>query len=97
MKYITFDWDENKNNSNQQKHGVSFDEAKTVFYDDNARLIYDIEHSNTEERFILLGLSSSFRIIVVIHAYRKNDEIIRIISARKATKSEIKQYKEKLI
>ena len=50
MKYITFDWDENKNNSNQQKHGVSFDEAKTVFYDDNARLIYDPEHSNTEER-----------------------------------------------
>lgn len=97
MKYITFDWDENKNNLNRQKHGVSFDEAKTVFYDDNARLIHDSEHSNTEERFVLLGLSSAFRILVVIHAYRESDKIIRIISARKATKSEIKQYKEKLL
>lgn len=97
MEYIAFKWDEDKNKSNQQKHGISFSEAKTVFYDDNARLIYDPDHSKSEERFILLGLSSSFRILVVIHTYRKDDEIIRIISARKATKLEIKQYKEKLL
>jgi len=96
MKYITFEWDENKNKSNQRKHGISFSEAKTVFFDDNARLIYEPDHSITEERYILLGLSSSLRLLIVIHTYRKNDEIIRIISARKATKSEIKQYKEKL-
>ena len=97
MKYITFEWDENKNKLNQQKHGISFGEAKTVFYDDNARLIYDPHHSKAEDRFVLLGLSSSLRILIVIHVYRKNDEIIRIISARKATKSEIKQYREKLL
>ena len=62
MKYITFEWNENKNKSNQEKHGISFEEAKTVFYDDNARLIYDPDHSKTEERFVLLGLSSSLRI-----------------------------------
>jgi len=92
MKYITFEWDENKNKSNQRKHGVSFEEAKTVFYDDTARLIYDPDHSGTEDRFILLGLSINFRILVVIHTYRKNDEKIRIINARKATKNETKQY-----
>lgn len=97
MNYINFEWDENKNKSNQQKHGISFNEAKTVFYDDNARLIYDPEHSRDEERYILLGLSSSLRILIVIHAYRKNDEIIRIISARKATKSEIQHYKDRLL
>lgn len=96
MKYITFEWDENKNKSNLKNHGVSFNEAKTVFYDDKARLIYDQDHSKTEERFILLGISSSFRILVVAHTYRKNDEVIRIISARKATKLEIKQYEEAL-
>jgi len=92
MKYIAFEWDKNKNVSNQKKHGIAFEEAKTVFYDDNARLIHDPDHSLVEDRFILLGLSTNFRILTVIHTYLKNDEIIRIISARKATKNEIKHY-----
>ncbi|MBC8185196.1 BrnT family toxin [candidate division KSB1 bacterium] len=93
MKYIAFEWDKNKNILNQKKHGINFEEAKTVFYDDNARLIHDPDHSLNEDRFILLGLSTNFRILTVIHTYRKNDEIIRIISARKATKNETKHYK----
>ncbi len=92
MKYIAFEWDKNKNILNQKKHGITFEESKTVFYDDYARLINDPDHSSIEDRFILLGLSSNFRILTVIHTYRKNDEIIRIISARKATKNEIKHY-----
>ncbi|MCD6115401.1 BrnT family toxin [bacterium] len=92
MKNIRFAWDENKNITNQKKHKISFDEAKTVFYDDNARLICDNDHSNFEERFILLGISSHLRILVVVHAYKEQDEIIRIISARKATKNESKYY-----
>ena len=92
MKNIHFAWDENKNITNQKKHKISFDEAKTVFYDDNARLILDNDHSNFEERFILLGISSHLRLLVVVHAYKEQDEIIRIISARKATKNESKYY-----
>jgi len=95
MKHISFDWDENKNISNQRKHAISFAEAKTVFFDENARLIHDPDHSDTEDRFIIIGLSSSFRLLVVIHAYRKDDEIIRIISARKATKNEKNNYQRK--
>jgi len=93
---ILFEWDKNKESQNIIKHKVSFEEAKSVFYDENARLIPDPEHSENEERFILLGLSIKFRIIVVVHCFRKNDEIIRIISARKATKKEINIYKENL-
>ena len=92
MKFITFEWDENKNISNKRKHGIFFEEAKTVFYDDSARMIHDPDHSDTEDRFILLGLSINFRILVVTHTYRKNDEKIRIISARKATKNETKKH-----
>ena len=92
MKHIEFTWDENKNISNQKKHNISFEEAKTVFYDDYARLIHDPEHSDSEDRFILLGLSSQLKLLVVVHAYRDQDEIIRIISARKATKTESKYY-----
>lgn len=95
MKFIQFIWDENKNKTNQQKHGVSFEEAQSVFNDENARLIADTEHSQHEDRFILLGLSYSLRILVVVHAYRESDEIIRIISARKATKKETKQYNKR--
>ncbi len=93
MKNITFVWDENKNIKNKRKHKVSFEEAKSVFYDDNARLIADPDHSQNEDRFILLGLSYSLRLLVVVHAYSENDEIIRIISARKATNNETKNYK----
>ena len=92
MKYISFEWDESKNKSNLKKHGISFEEAKTVFFDENARLIHDTNHSTSEDRFILLGFSSSLRILTVVHAYKASDEIIRIISARKATNNEKKQY-----
>ena len=81
-----------KNITNQRKHSVSFEEAKTVFYDENARLIHDPDHSESEDRFILLGLSSNLRILIVVHAYKESNEIIRIISARKATKIEIQYY-----
>lgn len=92
MKYIQFEWDNHKNEINIRKHKISFEEAKTVFYDKNARIIADPEHSQDEDRFIILGLSSAIRLLVVCHCYRKNDEVIRIISARKATKNEIKYY-----
>ena len=92
MRTLRFEWDEDKNLTNQQKHKVSFDEAKTVFHDENARLISDPDHSEDEDRFILLGLSQNLRILVVIHCYREQDETIRIISARKASKNETKYY-----
>ena len=92
MKYIQFEWDNHKNEINIRKHKISFEEAKTVFYDKNARIIADPDHSQDEDRFIILGLSSALRLLVVCHCYRKNDEVIRIISARKATKNEIKYY-----
>jgi len=95
MNYIRFEWDNKKNLSNEKKHKVSFEEARSVFFDENARLIADPEHSEDEERFILLGLSNKLRLLVVVHTYRKNDEIIRIISARKAAKSESKFYEVK--
>jgi len=92
MNNLRFEWDENKNRANQRKHKVTFEQAKTVFYDENARLIPDPDHSEKEDRFILMGLSSSLRILVVVHCYRENDEVIRIISARKATRNEQKYY-----
>ena len=96
MKYIQFEWDENKEHSNIDKHGIDFEEAKTAFYDNNARVIYDSEHSESEDRFILMGLSYKLRLITVSHCYRKVQEIIRIISARRATKHESKYYGGKL-
>jgi len=94
MNDIRFQWDQNKNNENIKKHKVSFEEAKTVFFDENARLISDPEHSINEERFVILGISNKLRILVVVHTYKENDEVIRIISARKATKFESKYYNE---
>ncbi|OGO91959.1 MAG: hypothetical protein A3F41_02615 [Coxiella sp. RIFCSPHIGHO2_12_FULL_44_14] len=93
MSKITFEWDDTKASANKRKHGISFDEAKTVFFDENAAVIHDPEHSNDEERFVILGLSSVARILVVCHCYRKKDSVIRIISARKATKKESLQYR----
>ena len=93
---IIFEWDDKKAAENQGKHGVSFEEAQAVFADDSALLICDPDHSNDEERFILLGLSAGLRILVVCHCYRKSDETIRIISARKATAKERRQYLERL-
>ena len=93
---ITFEWDENKNTINKTKHGISFEEAKTVFYDPSALVIDDPDHSDYEDRFIILGLSAKTNLLVVCHCYRNDDETIRIISARKATKSESGQYNEML-
>lgn len=94
MKAINFEWDENKNQINQTKHKISFEEAKTVFYDEEALVIDDPEHSEEEERFIILGLSNKTNLLVVCHCYRESDTVIRIISARKATKTETRQYYE---
>jgi uncharacterized DUF497 family protein len=92
MGSMRFAWDDAKAEENQRKHGVSFEEAATVFADENARLKHDPEHSQEDDRFILLGFSAKLRILLVCHAYRENDEVIRIISARKATPNERKQY-----
>ncbi|MCL2844972.1 MAG: BrnT family toxin [Chitinivibrionia bacterium] len=92
MDKIRFAWDENKNQKNIASHGISFKEAETVFYDPNAKLIYDPDHSTEEDRFILLGLSKVLKMLIVCHSYRENDELVRIISARKATTNEKKQY-----
>jgi uncharacterized DUF497 family protein len=92
MSVLRFEWDEKKSASNTRKHGVSFDEARTAFLDDNARVIPDPEHSADEGRFVLIGLSISLRVLVVCHCYRQADAVIRIISARKADRDETKQY-----
>lgn len=94
MEYINFEWDENKNAINKKKHNISFEEAKTVFYDEEALVIEDSEHSEYEERFIILGMSASLKLLVVSHCYRESETIIRIISARRATKRESAQYFE---
>jgi hypothetical protein len=92
MNEITFSWDDRKESENQRKHGVSFDEAATVFADEKARLKHDPDHSQEEDRFILLGFSAKLRLLMVVHAYRIDDQEVRIISARKATRNERKQY-----
>lgn len=94
MKSITFEWDPVKAQSNVKKHGITFEEAKTVFDDDFARLLHDPDHSEEEERFILLGMSYTLKILTVVHCYRDHDGVIRIISARESTKNEARQYKE---
>ena len=94
MKMIEFEWDENKNRINIEKHGIAFEEAATVFYDDYAILFDDPDHSAEEERFLILGITRRENLCIVSHCYRGKDEIIRIISARKATKHEMKTYNE---
>lgn len=89
---IRFEWDENKNRINKVKHGIDFEEAKTVFYDDDAIMFDDPEHSMEEDRFLILGITKHENLCIVSHCYREDDNIIRIISARKATKSETKTY-----
>lgn len=89
---MTFEWDEQKNRINQKKHGISFEEAKTVFYDDAAVLFDDPEHSLEEDRFILIGMSEKANVSTVCPCYRQSEKIIRIISARKATKKEENVY-----
>ncbi|MBP5414220.1 MAG: BrnT family toxin [Lachnospiraceae bacterium] len=92
MNEMKFEWDLNKALTNVKKHGVSFEEASTVFDDENAILFDDPDHSESEERFMLLGLSIEANMLIVCHCVRKEGSIIRIISARRATKSETKQY-----
>lgn len=94
MDTLYFEWDDNKNETNKKKHKISFEEAKTVFYDADALVIDDPEHSIEEERFIILGLSQKANLLVVCHCYRASETVIRIISARKATKNEARQYDE---
>ncbi len=89
---ISFSWDDRKNEVNEKKHGVSFDEAKTVFYDENAIRYYDPDHSDDEDRFLMVGVSQKLRILIVCHCFREDDSVIRIISARKATKGEEDNY-----
>jgi len=92
MSTLRFEWDGRKAAANAKKHGVSFKEARSVFFDERARLIEDPDHSESEERFILLGLSSSLRLLLVCHCFRSAGSVIRIISARKATVRESKSY-----
>lgn len=92
---LRFEWDSVKNASNRRKHGVSFEEAKSAFSDEHGRLLDDPEHSEREQRFILLGMSSALRVLVVCHCYREANSTIRIISARKANRSEQLQYESR--
>jgi uncharacterized protein len=92
MSNIVFTWRQEKNLYNFKEHKIWFEEAKTVFFDDEALLLSDPEHSEEEDRFLMLGLSAATRIIIVSHCYRSNDEEIRIISARKADREERNQY-----
>ena len=93
MNDLSFEWDKSKATINLKKHGVSFEEAKAAFADEWAKLIADPDHSEDEDRFILLGYSSSMRLLVVCHCYRTDESIIRIISARKATRHEAAFYR----
>lgn len=90
---MEFEWDATKAAANLRKHQVSFEEARTVFFDDFAIQFFDTEHAQSEERFIMLGMSSNARLLVVCHCERGEGEVIRIISARKATRSEASQYR----
>ena len=92
MSGLRFEWDERKAAANRRRHRVSFEEAKSVFLDDEALLIPDPDHSDSEERFVIVGISAMLRILVVCHCYRESDDVIRIISARKANRSERNQY-----
>ncbi len=89
---MRFEWDPAKATLNERKHGVSFQEAQSVFYDDFALQFYDEEHASNEDRFLMLGMSAEARLLLVCHCERASGEIIRIISARKATASESKYY-----
>ena len=96
MADIRYEWDPRKSRANKAKHGVSFEEARTAFLDEHARVIRDPEHSDDEERFVLLGLSVQLRVLVVCHCYRESDQVVRIISARREDPSERRQYAEHL-
>jgi len=92
MTSLRFLWDERKNSVNRKRNGVSFEEAQSVFYDENAKHYFDPDHSQDEDRFIMLGISSRLRILVVCHCHREGGAAIRIFSTRKATRAEQKAY-----
>ena len=92
MRDIVFEWDEAKNKANIKKHGVSFEEAESVFFDEYALLIADPDHSETEDRFVLLGLSAKPRLLLVCHCFEVDDGLIRVISCRKANRKEKPLY-----
>jgi hypothetical protein len=98
MKKVRFEWNRNKNNTNFRNHGVLFDEAKTVFYDENAIEFYDQDHSSGEDRYLMIGLSARLRLLLVNYTVReeRGGEIIRIISCRKPTKKEQTVYFERV-
>ena len=89
---LRFEWDADKERGNWRKHGVSFEEARSVFYDENGLLIHDPDHSEEEDRYLLLGMSVKPRLLVVSHTYRSHDHVIRLISARAATPQERRRY-----
>jgi uncharacterized DUF497 family protein len=93
---MQFEWDEKKNRSNKMKHGVSFEEAQTVFFDPLTKVAPDPDHSCSEERFIAVGQSAGHRLLLVVHCLREQESVIRIVSARKLTSSERKQFEEGL-
>lgn len=92
MSEMRFEWDDAKSRQNLRKHGVSFEEAQTVFMDENAVRFFDPDHSDDEDRFLMLGISFRLRVLVVCHCFRQSDSVIRIISARKADKGEESDY-----
>lgn len=92
MNEIRFEWDEAKNQENKRKHKITFEEAQNVFLDENAIRYFDPDHSDDEDRFIMIGMSFRLRVLVVCHCYREDDMTIRIISARKADQQEEKEY-----
>lgn len=95
MSDLRFEWDEKKSAANARKHGVSFDEASTAFYDDHGLVIGDPDHSENEDRFVLIRFSSGLRLLVVCHCYRADGDVIRLVSARKARRGERAQYGER--
>ena len=96
MNGLRFEWDERKNQSNVRRHGIAFEEAQTTFVDENGLLMGDPDHSESEDRFVILGLSLRLRLLVVCHSYRR-DDVIRIISARKANKGEAAFYSQRWV
>ena len=92
MKPLRFEWDEPKSSVNRRKHGVSFEEAATVFTDEHALYLADPDHSDREQRYLLLGLSTAVRLLIVCHCYRSRESVVRIISARRANRRERAQY-----
>ena len=95
MPELRFEWDAAKNADNKRRHGVSFEEARSVFYDERALLIEDPDQDGHEERFLLLGLSDALRTLLLCHCYRERESVIRIISARKAARSERAEYERR--